>query len=44
MKSIIIFPSSSEELTDDRNAFGNLVRCLDKNFESRDNRIELVEW
>ena len=44
MKSIKIFLASSEELTDDRNAFGNLVRRLDRIYESRGIRIELVEW
>ena len=35
MKTIEIFLASSEELTDDRNAFGNLVRRLDKIYEKR---------
>lgn len=44
MRSIKIFLASSEELTDDRNAFGNLVRRLDRIYESRGVRIELFEW
>ena len=44
MKTIKIFLASSEELTDDRNAFGNLVRRLDKIYEKRNIRIELFEW
>ena len=44
MKSIKIFLASSEELEDDRNAFGNLVRRLDKIYETRGVRIELFEW
>ena len=44
MKTIKIFLASSEELTDDRNAFGNLVRRLDKIYEKRGIRIELSPW
>ena len=44
MKTIKIFLASSEELTDDRNAFGNLVRRLDKIYEKRGIRVELFEW
>lgn len=44
MITIKIFLASSEELTDDRNAFGNLVRRLDKIYEKRGIRIELFEW
>ena len=44
MKTIKIFLASSEELTDDRNAFGNFVRRLDKIYEKRGVRIELFEW
>ena len=44
MKHIKVFLASSEELTDDRNAFGNLVRRLDKIYEVRGVRIELFEW
>lgn len=44
MKTIRIFLASSEELTDDRNAFGNLVRRLDKVYEKRGVQIELFEW
>lgn len=35
MKTIKIFLASSEELIDDRNAFGNLVHRLDKIYEKR---------
>lgn len=44
MKTIKIFLASSDELEDDRNAFGNLVRRLDKIYETRGIRIELFEW
>ena len=44
MKHIKIFLASSEELTDDRNAFGNLVRRLDRIYEQRGIRVELFEW
>lgn len=44
MKTIKIFLASSEELIDDRNAFGNLVRRLDKIYEKRGIRIDLFEW
>ena len=44
MKSIKIFIASSDELADDRNAFGNLVRRLDAIYEKRGIRIELFEW
>ena len=44
MKTIKIFLASSYELIDDRNAFGNLVRRLDKIYEKRGMRIELFEW
>ena len=44
MKTIRIFLASSEELADDRNAFGNLVRRLDKIYEKRGIRVELFEW
>lgn len=44
MKTIKIFLASSEELADDRNAFGNLVRRLDKIYEKRGIRVELFEW
>lgn len=44
MKTIKIFLASSEELADDRNAFGNLVRRLDRIYEKRGIRIELFEW
>ncbi len=44
MRTIRIFLASSEELENDRNAFGNLVRKLDKIYEKRGIRIELFEW
>ncbi len=44
MRTIKIVLASSEELNDDRNAFGNLVRRLDKIYEKRGIRIELFEW
>ena len=44
MKTIKIFLASSDELMDDRNAFGNLVRRLGKIYEKRGIRIDLFEW
>ena len=44
MKTIKIFLASSEELEDDRNAFGNLVRKLNKSYEKRGVHLELFEW
>lgn len=44
MKTIKIFLASSDELVNDRNAFGNLVRRLDKIYEQKGIRIELFEW
>ena len=44
MKTIKVFLASSDELQDDRNAFGNLVRRLDKIYEKRGVRIDLFEW
>lgn len=44
MKSIKIFLASSEELDNDRMAFGNLVRRLDNLYERRGIRIKLFEW
>ncbi len=44
MKTIKIFLASSEELEDDRNAFGNLVRKLNKTYEKRGIHLELFEW
>ena len=43
IRTIRIFLASSEELENDRNAFGNLVRRLDKLYEKRGIRIELFE-
>lgn len=44
MKTIKIFFASSEELEDDRNAFGNLIRRLSKVYEKRGIKLELFEW
>ena len=44
MKTIKIFLASSEELDNDRMAFGNLVRRLDDIYEKRGIRIKLFEW
>ena len=44
MKTIKVFLASSEELQDDRYAFGNLIRRLDRMYEKRGIRIELFEW
>ena len=44
MKTIKIFLASSDELKPDRDAFGNLVRRLDKIYEKRGVRIDLFEW
>ena len=44
MKTIKIFFASSEELEDDRNAFGNLIRRLSKAYEMRGVKLELFEW
>ena len=44
MRTIKIFLASSEELEDDRNAFGNLVRKLNKTYEKRGIHLELFEW
>ena len=44
MKAIKIFLASSDELKDDRMAFGNLVHRLNKIYEKRGVHIELFEW
>ena len=44
MKTSKIFLASSEEVEDDRNAFGNLVRRLNKTYEKRGIHLELFEW
>ena len=44
MKTIKVFLASSEELDDDRNAFGNFVRRLNKTYEKRGVHIELFDW
>lgn len=43
-KIIKVFLASSEELENDRNAFGNFVRRLDDIYEKRGTRIKLFEW
>jgi tetratricopeptide (TPR) repeat protein len=43
MKTIKIFLASSEELNDDREAFVNLIRKLNKSFEKRGIRIEVID-
>ena len=43
-KIIKIFLASSEELENDRNAFGNLIRRLDNRYEKQGIRIKLFEW
>ena len=44
MKKIKIFFASSEELKNDRDAFGNLVRRLNKTYEKRGITLDLFEW
>lgn len=44
MKTIKIFLASSEELSSERYAFGNLVRRLDDIYEKRGIRIKIFEW
>ena len=44
MKTITIFLASSEELENDRDAFGNLVRRLNKTYEKRGIHLELFDW
>jgi hypothetical protein len=44
MKTIKILLASSEELTDNCNAFGYLVCKLDDIYEKRGIRIKLFEW
>lgn len=44
MKTIKIFLASSEELKNERIAFGNLVRQLDDIFMRRGTHIQLVVW
>jgi len=44
MKTIKIFLASSEELENDRNAFGNLVRKLNRTYNKRGINLELFEW
>ena len=44
MKTIKIFLASSEELENDRDAFGNLIRKLNKTYNKRGVNLELFEW
>lgn len=44
MKRIKIFLASSEELENDRNAFGNLIRRLNKSYGKRGISLDLFEW
>lgn len=45
IKQVIkIFLASSKELSNDRNALGNLVRRLNKTYEKRGIRLDLFEW
>lgn len=44
MKTIKIFLASSEELAEDRNDFGNLIRRLDDIYQKRGIRIQLFVW
>ena len=43
-RTIQVFLASSEELKNDRNTFGNLVRRLDDIYKKRGIRIKLFEW
>lgn len=43
-KEIKIFFASSEELEDDRNAFGNFIRRLGKIYDKRGIKLDLFEW
>lgn len=43
-RTIQVFLASSEELKNDRNTFGNLVRKLDDIYKKRGIRIKLFEW
>lgn len=44
MKTIKIFLASSEELTDDRKEFGNLIRRIDDIYQKRGIHIQLLVW
>ena len=44
MKTIKVFFASSEELENDRDAFGNFVRRLNSTYNKRGIHIELFEW
>ena len=41
---IRVFIASSEELENDRNAFGNLIRKLNKTYQMRGIELDLFEW
>jgi len=43
-RTIQVFLASSDELKNDRNTFGNLIRKLDNIYEKRGIRIKLFEW
>lgn len=44
LRTIKVFLASSEEMENDRNAFGNLIRRLDDIYRKRGIHIELFEW
>ena len=44
MKTIKIFLASSDELKDERIAFGDFIRNLDDTYEERGIRIKLIKW
>lgn len=44
MKTIKIFLASSDELKEDRIAFGDLIRRLDSIYRKQGTTIELIEW
>ena len=44
MKEIKVFLASSEEMDQDREAFGNFIRILDNLYEKRGIRIKLYKW
>ena len=43
-RKITIFLASSEELKNDRNSFGDLIRSLNDIYEDRGIRIKLQKW
>lgn len=44
MKTIKVFLASSEELQDEREKFGNLIRRLDDRYQNRGIHIKLLMW